>query len=105
MSVNRKVFGLIGTLMCLSAFVVAMAGSLFICVAYTQTQGHKGHCGFEVASLRVSSLAYGILLVGIGFGGCALASAGGFSSRWWRFFRNVTVGLCAFTLLFTLFFQ
>jgi hypothetical protein len=102
---TRKVFSVIGMLMCLSAFVVAMAGTVFICVAYTQTQGIQTHCGYVVASLSVSSLAYGVMLGAIGFGGCALASAGGFTSRWWRFFRNVTVGLCAFTFLFTLFFR
>jgi hypothetical protein len=101
MSTTRKVFGLVGTLMSLIAFVVAMAGSVFISVSYTQE--FQARCGYIAASLRVSSLVYGLMVGGIGFSGCALASAGGFSSRWWRFFRNMTVGLCAFTILFTLF--
>jgi hypothetical protein len=87
--------------MCLSAFVVAMVGTVFISVGYAQE--FQARCGYIAASLRISSFVYGLMVGGIGFGGCSLASAGGFSSRWWRFFRNTTVGLCAFIFLFTLF--
>jgi hypothetical protein len=100
-STTRKAFGLIGALLCVSAFAVALAGTVFISVSYTQE--FQARCGTPAASLRVSSFVYGLMVGGLGFGGCALASAGGFSSRWWRFFRNTTVGLCVFTFLFTLF--
>jgi hypothetical protein len=101
MSSTRKVFGLIGAAMCFFAFFVALAGSIFISVSYTQF--FQAHCGFPAASLQVSSVFYGALLCGIGFGGCALAASGGFTSHWWRFFRNAVVGLSIFTVLFTLF--
>jgi hypothetical protein len=98
---TRKIFGLLGVLMCLTAFVVALAGSIFISVSYTLE--FQTGCGWIACSLRASSVVYGIIIGGIGFGGRVLASKGGFTSRWWRFFCNMTVGLCAFTIFYTLF--
>ena len=101
MSPTRKVFGLLGTAMCFFSFLAAFAGGIFISVSYTQA--FQARCGFPAASLQVSSTLYGALLCGIAFGGRALAESGGFTSRWWRFFRNAVVGLSIFTILFTFF--
>jgi hypothetical protein len=98
-SSTQKIMGLVGSFMCLIAFVTAMTGSAFVSIGYTQE--FQARCGYIAASVRASSLVYGFLVGSIGFVGCTLASRGGFTSRWWRFFCNVTIGLCAFTVLFT----
>jgi len=100
-STTRRAFGLIGILMCVSAFAIALVGTVYISVSYVEV--FQWGCGTAAGSLMVCSLIYGLLIGGLGFGGCTLALAGGFSSHWWRFFRNITVSLCGFTFLFTLF--
>jgi hypothetical protein len=98
----HRAFGFLGVLICLSAFVIALIGTAYISLSYVYERARCSWCGTPLVSLQTSAILYGIILIGIAFGGKSLADRGGFTSHWWRFWRNLTVGLCLFTVLFTL---
>jgi hypothetical protein len=97
MSTARKSIGYLGATMCLSAFLVTAAAVAWTCAVYIDQRGAL--CGTGVGMLQIYSCFCAFVLCPVGIGGCRLASEAGFSSRYWRFFRNVTMGLWAFTVL------
>ena len=99
-SPTQKIIGFVGSFICLAAFVMAMVGSAFISIGYTQE--FQARCGYIAASLRASSLVYGFLVGSIGFVGCTLASQGGFTSRWWCFSQCDNRVMCIFCSIYAL---
>ena len=87
MTKTRTASGYLGAVMCVGVFFFAVAGSASILVPYVSER--HSNCGTGIGELRFYAATLAITVVGGGLCGLALASHGGFTSHWWRFFRNI----------------